>query len=301
MAGFRFQHCRRPLVGALVPIVVIAGGCIAQAPPPEDAVLADAELASKRDRRTSTTTTTTTTAAPSTTTSVVPGVSTFAEHFTRPDGLVTNEWAFWNPLSPSRVTDPAWEMTSGSLFARNGRGWTGRIDDTAPDATSSKGTNSSVFRLTTRRSDFANARVDMKLVNLGFTSTPSTPPVAWDGVHVFLRYQAENSLYYASVNRRDGSLAIKKKVPGGPSNGGTYYTLASSGAGGFSVGAEQALAATVTTNSDGSVTLGLFAHGRLVLTATDRGTGGPVIPSGKVGLRGDNTEFTFDDLMVTPL
>jgi hypothetical protein len=40
-----------------------------------------------------------------------------------------------------------------------------------------------------------------------------------------LRYQSETSLYYASINRRDGTSVIKKKVTGGPDNGGTYYDL----------------------------------------------------------------------------
>jgi hypothetical protein len=41
-----------------------------------------------------------------------------------------------------------------------------------------------------------------------------------------LRYRSEQSLYYPSVNRRDGQVVVKKKCAGGPFNGGTYDTLA---------------------------------------------------------------------------
>lgn len=37
----------------------------------------------------------------------------------------------------------------------------------------------------------------------------------------------QDHLFYASVNRCDQTVAIKKKMPGGSSNGGTYFTLAS--------------------------------------------------------------------------
>jgi hypothetical protein len=187
------------------------------------------------------------------------------------------------------------------LFAQAGTGWTGRPDDGTPDARSTTATNSSVFRLTTKRADFANVAVDFSLRNVAFSSTATTPAVAWDGVHVLLRYQDEASLYYASVNRRDGAVVIKKKVPGGPSNGGTYYTLASAGRP-FVLGAVQAVRATVVTNPDGSVGIRIYRDGVLVLQATDAGTGGPPITrAGAVGIRGDNDEFRFDDFTVTSL
>ena len=192
-------------------------------------------------------------------------------------------------------------MTSGSLFARNGFGYTGVPDTISPNATSSNGTNSAVFRLNTRRFDFGNVAVNFRLSNLGFTQTTATPPVAWDGVHVFLRYQSQQSLYYASINRRDGTAVIKKKVPGGPSNDGTYYTLASA-AHAVPMSSWQAVRAEVVTNPDGSVTMRLLAGGVLIVQATDSGTGGPPITKpGAVGIRGDNDRFQFDDFTVTSL
>src|SRR6185369_15401481 len=92
---------------------------------------------------------------------------------------------------------------------------------------SQKGNNSAVFRLTTRQDNFLNVLVEFDLMHQGLNSTDKTPPVDWDGVHIFLRYQSQYNLYYASVNRRDNTVVIKKKIPGGPSNDGTYYDISS--------------------------------------------------------------------------
>src|SRR5258708_39144373 len=83
----------------------------------------------------------------------------FSDDFHRPDGLITNEYAFWNSSDPKAVQSPPWQMDSGSFFAKDQAGWTGLPDDKTPDATSSKGTNSAVFRLTTRGSDFGDVAV----------------------------------------------------------------------------------------------------------------------------------------------
>ena len=77
-------------------------------------------------------------------------------------------------------------------------------DRRGPDAASAQGTGSAVFRLVTHRRDFGNVAVSFSLRNDEVVSTMSTPPVAWDGVHVFLRYQNPDRLYSASANRRDG-------------------------------------------------------------------------------------------------
>ena len=240
---------------------------------------------------TSTSSTTTTTTPPSTDRVV------FSDSFSHPDGLMTNEYAFWNPTAAGRVEDPNWEMTSGSLFALGGVGWTGVPDNRDPNATSSAGTDSAIFRMTTRRNDFSNVSITVRLRHEGYVTTSSTPAVAWDGVHLFLRYVSEESLYYASVNRRDNTTQIKKKVPGGPSNGGTYYTLAS---GRFTVVQNnwQDVTATILDRDDGSVSIQLFANGALVANAIDTGVGGPALRVGRLGLRGDNSQFSFDDFVV---
>jgi len=140
-----------------------------------------------------------------------PGTGTagplLAEVFTRPDGLITNEHASWSPSDPAAVVSGTWRVTSGSLFADGNNAWTGVPDDRQPDAGSAHGTGSAVFRLVTRRTDLGDVQVSLRLRNLGLVSTASTPPAAWDGVHLFLRYQSQYQLYYASVNRRDATAA----------------------------------------------------------------------------------------------
>lgn len=225
----------------------------------------------------------------------------FAPTFPATDTLVTNEYAYWNPQATDAHRSADWEMTSGSLFSRGGRGFTGAIDDRAPNATSTSGTNSAVFRLNTKRADFSDVRVGFDLTMQGFGSTPSTPAQAWDGVHIWLRYQSEESLYYASVARRDGAVVVKKKCPGGPSNGGTYVTLASRSTGGpIPLGVPTPVAASVVTNADGTVSIAASLNGVEIITARDTGVGCAAITGpGAVGIRGDNAAFEFSGFQVT--
>jgi hypothetical protein len=125
--------------------------------------------------------------------------------------------------------------------------------------------------------------------------------VAWDGVHLWLRYQSQYSLYYASVARRDGRIVIKKKCAGGVSNNGTYYTLGSEVPGHAApLGGWTAVAATVRTNANGTVTITAFRDGVQVASGTDTGVGCSAITKpGAVGIRGDNAQFTFSDFHVT--
>lgn len=83
----------------------------------------------------------------------------------------------------------------------------------------------------------------------------ASPAVDWDGVHVFLRYQSQYRLDYASVNRRDGTAVTKKKRPGGPSNGGTYYTLGAEVAHAVPYGRRQDVCATVENEEDSAVSI----------------------------------------------
>ena len=121
-------------------------------------------------------------------------------------------------------------------------------------------------------------------------------------MHIFLRYQSEYQLYYASVNRRDGHVVIKKKCSGGPSNGGTYYELGPGEISGHAIpfGTDEPVGASVINNADGSVTLTLSLNGTTIITATDNGVGcAPITAPGKVGIRGDNDNFTVSGFTVT--
>lgn len=231
-----------------------------------------------------------------------PAGSLFADGFDRPDGLVTNEYAIWNPGSAAAVKSADWEMTSGSLFAKGGAGSTGVPDGcSSASASGSPCTASAVFRLNSARHDFGDVTVSTALKVQRLVSTSRTPAVAWDGLHVWLRYQSEESLYYASFARRDGRIVVKKKCPGGSENGGTYYELAPGEVSGFPIafGAVQQISAGIETNADGSVTITMERDGTRILSATDKGLGcAPIVAPGAVGIRGDNAEFSFDDFAV---
>jgi hypothetical protein len=243
--------------------------------------------------------------------SALSAATVFGDNFNSyADGLITSEYTFWNPGAANAKPNPNWEMTSGSLFAATLAGEKVAYSGVPTYETTSVATptpasanNSAVFRLTSVPAGFDNVAVSFRLNNKQLVSTTGTPAVDWDGIHVFLRYVSEENLYYASVNRRDGSLAIKRKVPGGPSNGGTYYTLAGTSAGKYNIpfNTWQNIKASVKTNADGTVTIQIFRDGVLALSAVDDGriTGAaPITQPGKVGIRGDNDEFYFDDFTV---
>lgn len=219
------------------------------------------------------------------------------------DGLITNEYAYWNKTSSLSKQSPLWELDSGSLFAIGGNGWTGVPDNISPNNLSTNGNNSSVFRLVTKQSNFGNVAVSFNLLNQGLTNTASTPSVSWDGLHVFLRYQNEYNLYYVSVNRRDNTVTIKKKVSGGSSNGGTYYVLSKYTPHTVQYNAWKNVKATVKNNLDGSVTIELYVDGNLLVRSVDNGTigGAPIRTAGKVGVRGDNANLKFKNFLVTSI
>ena len=190
-------------------------------------------------------------------------------------------------------------MTSGSLFESSpGMAWSGKPDGVGPNALSSNGTDSSVFRLNTTRRDFGNVAVEFDLINNGLGTTSRTPAQTYDGVHVWVRYQSEYYLYAVSINRRDNTSVIKKKVAGGPSNGGTYYTLASA-AHAVPYGARQHVKVTAQDNADGSTTIALYDNGALVLQAETEARAARRSAAWRlVGVRRANRDLHFTNFQV---
>ena len=226
----------------------------------------------------------------------------FAASFPRHAQLVTNDYAYFNPANPRAVRSADWLVTSGSLFARNGDGWTGRPDSAQPNAHSSNGTGSATFRAVTRRRDFGNVAVAFDLRTLRYVRTAANPVHSWDGVHLFLHYRSQRSLYVLTLNRRDDRVLVKKKRPGGAANGGTYYTLGRPVSYTPQLGRWQHVLATIRASADGTVTISAYIHGRLLLSRSDKGIGGGVLSqAGAVGVRGDNTEFEFGHFRVSEL
>lgn len=219
----------------------------------------------------------------------------FAAHFSN-HGLVTNEYAYYNPIDPRAVRSPEWEVTSGSLFARSGGGWTGRPDGLGANARSSSTTDSAVFRLRTHRSDFRDVAVSFRLRMGPLVTTSRTPAQAYDGVHVWLRYQSPDWLYFASVSRRDGRVVIGKKLP--TASGGRYYDLVRVPGHPFPVGEWKTVLVTIQS-SGRDVQIGVDVGGKLEAKVTDDGSKGPVIlHAGRVGIRGDNANFEFRRFVV---
>ena len=223
-----------------------------------------------------------------------PPQSLFIESFNYPNGLITNEFAHFQPASTSAVISSTWDMTSGSLFADGGAGWTGIPDNADPNGGSTNGNDSSLFHLTTKRNNFGDVSVLLSLNQLGFVTTPTTPSSAWDGVSVVLRYTSATSYYYLSATRRDNTVVIKKV------SGATETTLIAA-AHTAALGTSQQVEADVQNSTGGAVALRLAINGAQLLSFVDSGTGGaPLISSGAIGVFGSNANFHFDDAAVNP-
>lgn len=216
-----------------------------------------------------------------------------------PNNLITNEYASYNPSETGIVRSPHWENRRGSTFFREGRAWSGVPDGRYADKHSQSSNDSAWTRLRTHRSDFANVTVEYDFMIPYLTSTSTSPPVDWDGSQMWLRYQTEEHLYAISFFDRSGKTHIKKKCPGGPSNGGTYYMLAGT-PNAIPFGAWQHVRGSVQNNPDGSVTIQAYQEGRLILQAIDTNVGCPAIrAAGRVGMRADNAEWFMDNFRIS--
>jgi hypothetical protein len=213
------------------------------------------------------------------------------DSFEGPDGLVAAE-------GRPAIGDSPWVMTSGSLFRSAGMGWTGVPDD----GQGGRGTGSAVFRMVSRARDFGDVRVSLRLKVVALGETDRTPAQDYDGAHVWLRYKSDRELYAVSVDRRDGTMIVKKKCPGGDSNGGTYYDLSDPVTdAAIPFGTWQQVTASARDRADGSVEITANRDG-WQLHAVDHGQGCPPLRgTGGVGLRGDNAELYFDDVVAQPL
>lgn len=222
----------------------------------------------------------------------------FVDDFSQPNGLITNEFATFNPSNPAAVTSPQWIVTSGSLYARDNAAWTGVPDTGLTGPRSEQANNSDIFRLVTRPKNFQNVMVSFSLRVERFMPPP--PGLTWQGVHIFMRYQNPDLLYVISVDRRDGDILIKKKVPAAGPDGGRYYTIATAKRPTVTGRWEQVKVSAVNT-SEGGVELKVWLGDQLILQGTDNGYGdiAPITGPGRVGLRGDYTEFSFDNFQIT--
>jgi hypothetical protein len=202
-----------------------------------------------------------------------------------------------------------WLVTSGTLFTRDGDLWSGRPDEGPPDPAAGR-TGSAVLRAVSVRSDFTNVLTHVELRSDGLTSTRRTPEQSWDGVHLFLHYRDANNLYAVDLVRRDGSLSIKRKSTAKLETTPVASATAAPDSTGQDDGVYQTLANTRLTltrglhtfdasikDLPGGVQIALVIDGQQVLSTLDDQSvalNGP----GRVGLRGDNAEFTVREFDV---
>jgi hypothetical protein len=208
--------------------------------------------------------------------------------FSGPDRVYTTEH--------DRGSGPL-EATSGTLLVRAGRAWSGRPDLGPPDPERGT-THSAVLRARTVRRDFRDQRVRLRLRSEGPTVPKGGAPHDYDGVSIGVRSVSAAELYYVNVQRRDGLVAIKRKDPAG---GGRYVTLARTKhppTYGRWVDVE-----VVAQDVVDGVRVALSIDGRPAVEVVDRAAGDqqPLRRAGRVLLRADNCEVSFDDLEVKPL
>lgn len=183
-----------------------------------------------------------------------------------------------------------WLVTSGTLLTRDGKLWSG-VPDAGPPAPTRGRTGSAVLRAVSVRRDFQDVHVYLRLRSATLSTTARTPAHAWDGVHVFLRYRDQDHLYSVDLQRRDGTLTIKRKSVG-------YETLAQGHPPAAATGSWRTYDISVTDTPVGP-RISLAMDGRLVLQAVDHDRAALQEP-GRVGLRGDNADFTVGAFRVVP-
>jgi hypothetical protein len=240
------------------------------------------------------------------------------------NGLITNEYTAYNPDDPAAKKSPDWIMTSGSLFTKDGSFWTGKPDscNDGPNADSTNCTNSDVFRLNSAKKFSGNVSVSVTVKQNSdiHDLNCNKGDTCWHGAHIWLGYQSEFNLYYVSVNRADNNVVIKRKIPCGDDNNGTYKELSRYVSHPFTTGTWNTYTATLHHNTDGSNAISLYdqASGNTpIVTGVDRGGTNPnwaadcdapgkypsasyqpIGDTGSIGMRGDFSDMQFKDLVV---
>jgi hypothetical protein len=230
-----------------------------------------------------------------------------SEPLNGPDQIVTNEFVHYNPGDGCPYTSSVWDMTSGSLLIKNNAGYSGvpTVEKTS-QCDSTVHNNSAVFRLKTKESDFKNVKVSMDFMPVAHGGGGASSN-SYDGIHIWVGYQSEYSLYAATIFRWDNDIVIKKKVPASQakctdvSNDGCYFNVSKTVQNPETAQVWHHVDVTDTVDAQGVVHIATSVDGKLVATGVDNSVGGAPYPSGAVGVRGDNTEFYFKNFTVTQL
>ena len=211
----------------------------------------------------------------------------FRDTFDGRDSVITNHYAYYSPDYVDAHRSPKWEVESGCALRDGNRLWTGEPTTKLPNKDCTNGTGSAVFRMWTKRTDFDDVAVSFGLRNEGYTREGPS----WDGVKIYLRRQDGDNFYVAEVNRREGNVIIQRKCDGG-------YTLldgARSEATPARLGEWEDVSGTVVNLSDDAVRLQVVRGGEVLLEAIDPSGSCDVLRGpGRIGIRGDRTEFYVD-------
>ena len=217
------------------------------------------------------------------------GSTLFLTTFSGRDSVVSSELG--KPASPT------WIVTSGSLFLHGGYGWSGVPDAGPASGTITGRTGSAVFRAVLRQRSFGDVSITVRVRPVMLVTTLRTPAKPWDGVTILLRYRSQYYLYAVNIARRDGLVAIKRKLPKGPANGGVYTTIAQ-GVAPARMGQWTTATVVAKNGPHGSVQIALWINGKLVLSAVDT-SGHALTGAGTVGIRADNCEFYVSRLKIS--
>ncbi|WP_143336621.1 hypothetical protein [Corynebacterium pacaense] len=211
--------------------------------------------------------------------------------FAQESELVTNEWAYRNSASTLAVRSQDWLATSGSLFSRDGGGWSGNPDGDSPDPSSSNATGSSVLRTVSQREDFSDFKVSTQIRINEFSTTPRTPAMDYDGVHFFTNYQDHDNFDSLSLCRRDGAVVIKSKDP---ANGSDPYVTLDQTDLPCSIGTWYTVEIDVRRDGNNQI-ITYYRDGVEVLSHTIEKSS---LQPGRIGWRSDNVDFQFRDFAV---
>ena len=215
----------------------------------------------------------------------------FRDAFDGPDGIITNQHAYFAPSYEEKHESPNWEMESGCALRDGNRMWTGKPTKPVPNRECSNGTGSATFRFWTKRTDFDDVAVSFSLQNNGYTTEGET----WDGVKIYLRRQDGDNFYTAEVNRREGNVIVQRKCDGRYTLLGGTRTAATPAR----IGEPEYVAGTAVNLDDDEVRIQVVRGDDVVLEAVDPGgTCDALRGPGRIGIRGDRTDFYADSLEV---
>ena len=218
----------------------------------------------------------------------------FQDDFDGRDRVITNHYAYYTPDDEHAHRSRIWEVQSGCALRDGNRLWTGIPTTVEPNKECSNGTGSAVFRMWTKRSDFGDVAVSFGLRNDGYTPGGES----WDGVKIYLRRQDGDNFYTAEVNRREGNVIIQRKCAGRYALLGGVRTSATPAR----IGEWEYVAGTAVNLADDEVRLQVVRGEEVVLEATDRAGSCDVLRQpGRIGIRGDRTNFHADALEVRGL